>query len=467
MLDKSLFNNDLFALAMRKQAEVLGFCFLAWKLYVILMHFFSLVIALKIVSIAFCVICAAIIYKIGTHLYAQNEAFLLSGLFSVYFLSSDIFIGGQLRAFGASMLIVFLYFFVKEKYIYLPLISLLTFFVYPPIVPMLMIQCFIVLFFLDNKKPRIMRSYVFILAVACLSIGLSAYFGPAGEFIKVIFKSLPVFSQYKYTQGVNYPLNPYNPLSSIWYFIFNINEYTAQYKYFTVAFIILSLFFIAARRRRALLLPRQIWIMLLASGLSFLLLYPFHPTFASRQFVFSIPLLLVFLNSTNLSNVNKIKDKPFVFLLPLALVFILINPRYNATISVRKYSPVYDYIEKLPKGVMIAGDPGSVLLQSVPLFSKRTIFYADEMHDISLLAYSGQELVERKNELMKALYAGSKEALNSFIGKYKIDYFLIEASRYSGRPNRQFLFDLAKKNYEFKIEIDGQEIIVLNTREIK
>ena len=326
-------------------------------------------------------------------------------------------------------LCIFLFFFIKEKFIFLPFFLPLTIFFYPAIFPILAVSCALVAFFFHKKliKLGINKLYISILIFVTI---LSCFVLFKSIFLNPVFKNLSVFQKYKYTQGVNKPINPDNPLHILLYFIFNLNEHSKLYIYFTEFFITASLIIIAFRKKASFRLPRPVWIMLLASALSFLIIYPIHPPSASRQFVFSMPLFLVFFISTNICRMIRYKNFYVILLVPAALVFMILHPILNDIVDYKKYRPAYEYIESLPKNVLIAGYPDSLLVESIPLFSKRNVFFVDEIHDFLLFFYDPKELKERRYCLVKAIYADSLSQVRSFISKYNINYFVVESYLY-------------------------------------
>ena len=491
MYDSSLFSNDPVVKNFRKSISILCPDLLYFGIYSIMMHVFSLPIAIKILPIILCIFATILIYRIGIYLYSQEQAFLLSGVFLIYFLSMDSFYGGQQRSFGALIFCIFVFFFIKENFIFLPFVIILAISFYPTLSVTLAATCILSILFFHNKLAQFKKHNMYIFLLFSTTI-ISFIIGLQSLWFKLALKNLAVIQDYKYSQGADVPINPHNPFHILWYFVLNMNEHTMQYVFFTKSFIILALFFTIFRNKKAFQLPKQIWIMLLASALSFLIIYPIHPTSASRQFVFTIPLFLVFFSTINISNIMKERLNAFFILLPLALLFIILHPIYNATLSTRKYKPIYDYIGNLPKDTMIAGYPSSLLVESLPLFSKRTIFFADKLRDLSLFVYEPQELKRMRKRLIEIIYTDSQDKLDSFISDYKIDYFVIESYLYENsfinllnnsmrqyehkvysvikseqHQNDYLLLRLAQEYYDFKLYQDGNYIYILNSKRIK
>jgi len=470
--DPGLFKDDLLTDNVRHGLGLSKGIYLAWAVYLALLSVLPLAVAIKIVSIMLCTLATALIYKTGMNLYdSRPRAILLAGLFLVFFLSTDIFVGGQLRAFGALLFCAFLYFLTKARYAILPLFCVCAFIIYPPLALTLVYSCILLAVYL-KKKLLALRKYLYILGMSLALILFMYNFSLFALPIKRIVGGSLAFSQYKFTQAVPGPLDPRSPSDIILYFILNLNEYTPQYKYMCAIFIIFSALFLIFKRRAALRLPWQIWLILAASAAGFVSIYPLQPVSASRQLIFTLPLLLVFLVSFNLSDTLGRSARLELLLFPFMLLLLFFNPRYNALLDQRGYKPAYDYIERLPEGVMIAGFPAGVFTQSVPLFAKRQLFFMDETREPLIFFYPERELAARRQELISALYADSKKKVTDFIARHKIDYFLLE-SRYYGKefadaPGAgRLLFDLAGEKADFKLRVGDNEVLLLAAEKIK
>ncbi len=126
-----------------------------------------------------------------------------------------------------------------------------------------------------------------------------------------------------------------------------------------------------------------------------------------------------------------------------------------------------------------------------PYFAKRAIFFADKFRD-HLLTVGAGDVLNRREELIDSLYCDSLSRLNKFISERNIGYFIIETDFYDpefidslkGSPfqykkqqyelikNRRnsdnfILLQLAKARYEFKLEVDGKIIFVVNSKKLQ
>jgi len=152
---------------------------------------------------------------------------------------------------------------------------------------------------------------------------------------------------------------------------------------------------------------------------------------------------------------------------------------------------VYDYVESLPKDVFIAGYPGSRVVDKIPFFSKRTIFFSDYLDDLLYITYGTEGFRKRRQNLILALYADSIEKVKIFIARYKIDYLIIETSYYNKSffdhlkqsvvpydrqtwgliknkvsINNFILLDFVKKYHDFELGGSGGDIFVISAKKI-
>jgi len=488
IFDNTLFRNDPILTALKNRANIISKTreYAHNAIYYLLLYFFSFPLAIKIVSLIFAVLSTILIYRIGVYLYSESHAYLLSGIFIFYFLSMDTFYGGQDKCFGIFTYCVFLLFIIKEKFNFLPLFLPLVIFIYQPLLFVFTTVCLLIPF-LYRKNIRL-KQYVLFLAINIL---ISFFFIFNDSLLNVIMADLPLLRSYKYYHNNNI-VNPFNPLHILLYFVLNFNEHSRLNIYFTNFFIAISLAIVFLKRTKAFYMPKAIWLILLGSFLSFFIIYHFNPVLASRQLVFSLPLFLVFFVSTNIPKIIiKSKIKSAALLLLLIFVFVLLHPIFGELHDYKEYKPVYDYIESLPKDVFIAGYPGSRVMDKIPFFSKRTVFFSDYMDDLLYLAYGAEGFRERRQNLILALYADSIEKVKIFITRYKIDYLIIEVSYYNSslfnylkqsvvpyerqtwglirnkiNINNFFLLDFVKKYHDFELKRAAGDIFIISAKKI-
>jgi hypothetical protein len=252
------------------------------------------------------------------------------------------------------------------------------------------------------------------------------------------------------------------------------------------------LIIIIFKGKKAFSLPKAIWLIFLGSFLSFLIIYPVNPILASRQLVFSLPLFLVFFVSTNISGIIiKSKIKSAALLSFLISAFVLLHPVFGEVHDYKEYKPGYDYVESLPKDVLIAGYPGSRVVDKIPFFSKRTIFFSDYLDDLLYITYGTEGFRKRRQSLISALYSDSLEEIRFFIAEYKIGYLVIEAAYYNNtffdhlkhsiepydrqtwniirtkiKVKNFMLLDLAEEYCDFKLKGTAGDIFIINSNKL-
>jgi hypothetical protein len=490
ILDSTLMNRDVIVPSYREIFHFFNLDIIVWGPYLLLMRVVALPVAIKLISIFLGIASTITVYVTGRYMYSPKCAIIPAFLYMVFFFSTDIFIGGQLRAFGAFIFTIFLLCFIKKKYKALPIVTMLMTVCYPNISVTLAIICIAVFFFWDEKFSR-KKGYLILVIISMAMIlsiitGFNSIFGVIGSASKSAVDNLSVFSSYKYSQGTDFVMSVSNMKHVLQHFVLNENEYTLQYVYLLRLFLVISLIFLIIRRKSCLILANQIWIMLLASIAGFLVVFFIHPITASRQLVFSLPVFLVFFIA---ENICAFKKRSIIFILlafPLIVYLFFGHSYYNASLSQKHYKPFYDYCSVLERDVIIAGFPSSLLVSSVPMYTKRPVFYMDETRDVSLTVLTCDQLKERKNHLLNALYARSVSDILYFTNKYDIDYFLIESRFYEKAfledaanhidlsntqinghikfSNRHFgsaLLDIAKRKYDFVLKLGNNDIYFL------
>lgn len=484
--DATLLKSDLLTGSIKSNWHILECANLLSAIHLFLMNFFSLAIVTKIVSILQCFVFGILAYKIGDFFYSKMQTIFLMLISLIYFLTMDSFYGGQGRGFGICFLCVFLLLLIKKRFFLLPIALPFVFFFYPPIIPMLFIICLLVLvFFRDTFSDlHAFRRYTCILTISMMLI---VYFILNSYFMQHVLANIRFFQSYKFTQVGNSSGN-LNILQIALYYILNIKEHSILYTHATLFMVIVCIALVFRNPKSVLLVPRVFWVMLWASILAFMILYPINPTIASRQTVFSVPFFIVIFFALNIIDICKNNQKYLLrVLIPFLITFIILHPKYNDVRNFREFEQVYMYMDSLTKDILIAGYPRSRLIRTIPFFSRRAVFYTDKYRDMLLGFYSQEEVEMRRRELIEAVYADSFEKVKTFIEKYKITHFVIEAYLYGDRfidslrnsrypEDRQTyafikgrekqddfcLFKFAKVNYDSKPKTTMGEVFIID-----
>ena len=488
--DPSLFPQDPFLLQAKNSFLPLTTCCGFIDLYLLFMHLFPqipFILIIKIIAIILTLVSAILIYKLGTHLYSTQNGLILSALFTIYFLSMDSFYGGEGRGLGVVIFCLFLLLFCKKKFIYLPLLIPLALFCYPYLAITLTISVILIIPLYLKKLD--LKKYLISLSFSCL-LFLLLLLQIKNSLSPQVLDHVPAFGNYKYSQALATPINPKNILHILFYFILNLNEHSLLYRYLTIGFLFLSAGFIIFRYKKAFSIPDELYVILISSFLGFFILYPFNLFGAGRQLVFTIPLVLIFFIAGNFFQVIKKKfSLVFGTLIPI-LFFIGAHPFLNNLSDYKKYTPIYNYLKKLPPAVNLAGMPQkSDLISTIPLYTKRSIFFSDNLYPMWLLLSQDPLLLQEKRfELLKVLYTNSFPQIKSFITRYQLNYFIIEEYFYSPeflknlKPSpfkeerelyqliknskNPLLLSLAKENSEFQTTIKDHHVWVLDSQKI-
>ncbi len=452
--DEGLFATDVLAQRFNDSALVAtrGFSFFAvyhWILPVV-----PLSVAVKLLSAVLFLFSAALVYAFGRQFFPRDQALILAGLFVIYFLSMDTFFGGSGRSFAAPFFFAFLLALERRRFLYLPPLLLLTSFFYAALCFSLATAAVLtIVFYRKEFASTRERALYILLTAAVICVCLLPFPGPLDPFYLMVNRDF--VQAYKFFERVSLPSCALYPVNFFLDFVLNFNEHSALYRLVTAALIVLSLWILIRGGRGGRWLPRSLGVLMFASFLSFAAIFPFHATSASRQLVFSLPFLLIFFTTAHLLRAAGARLRPTFVLLPMACFFMIAHPFFNDVCSFRQYAPVYDYVEQLPKGAVLAGYPGSRLATSVPFFAKRQVFYCDEFRDQLFLFLHHRKLQEQRARLVEALYTDSVRSLQDFVRTTGVDYFIVESRyydlslisrlRHSVSPYDQWTYDYLKK----------------------
>lgn len=460
--------------------------------YKLLLNIFSLSIAIKFVSILLCLASTLVVYRWVLTTCSASYAIFLSGIFLIYFLSMDSFFSGIGRGFGAFLYVFFLFFISKEKFLLSFVCLLCCTLFYPAILPGVFITYLLAIFFVKHPNSRL-DWYWCHLAVLLAVIVIGSILLIHSDSWCNILMNLKDLQTYKLYQGRSSPVQMSDPVGVILYFIFNLYEHSALYRYLTIFFslVAISLVLVVKGWWR---LPRIVWLMFAGACISFFLILPFHPTTASRQFVFTMPLFLLFLIGHNLYKLLQYKQsRPEMCLLLIMPLFLAAHVILNDINSFRLYQPVYDYFEKLPKDVLVAGPTKSKLIRTLPFFTKRPVYFSEKMRDSWRIFFSLEFVRERRKSVIDAMYADSLDVVRNFIKRSHVNYFIVESQYYDydravkndlfvtgnsdeasvyGYLERRLheknfaLFKFAQEHFDFKYEVPGNTIYVVSASSI-
>lgn len=363
-------------------------------------------LGLKALAALGCAAAALMVRRLAEASPARAAAGTAAALFAVLFLSMDTFFGAP-RIYGALTVIGFAWAAEKRRFLLLPALTALGFAVYPSSAAGLGLASALAPFFFreDFAARRLLPRYLGALAAgaaACLLLlWLSALVRNASPEVS----HLESFESAKYHQMVSAPLDPGHPVDAVANFVLNLNEHGRQYAVFAALLALLYGLGALALPRRPALLPRSLPLLLAGCVAAFAALYPLHPVSASRQLVFAVPLLLVFLAAEGLHVIFGARLRAAGVAAVFGLLFAGLHPFYNEILTMRRYAGAYAFLAGTPKDAVAAGYPESHLAITVPVFAARQAFMSGETADQELLfVHTPQEYAERRAALLGALY---------------------------------------------------------------
>lgn len=428
-----------------------------------LLNFMSVGAALKFVSVLLCSFSAFFVYRTGQGLYKDdNKAFFLATAFLVCFLSMDSYYYGQNRTFGAFFFVFLVYALYTGRYLAVPPLIYLFYIFYPYLaLPAGLVSAW-VLFRLESGGRR--AKYLLLL-LAC--IGLAAMTDirlAAGINQTAAFQ--PKFSGFSGEETL-----PGNPLHGLLYFFANLNEHSKLYAGVVVLFLLAPA---AAFFRRGTgtfsALGQRAFAPLSMFFLSFAVLYPVSPLFASREVVFAFPFALTLLFADNVFFLLDGKRLPAAAAL-LALLFAAGHPWLNDIQDFRAYSGVYARISGMPKDIVLAGAPDSALAAGVPFYAGRALVYNDNNLGILAMTAPGLDQAALRRELAEAMCSWDPTAAPVFAGEKGVDFFLVESRSYGPygvcKTGKAALYEAAVSgNNVFHLYADGNEVFLVDTRKL-
>jgi len=408
---------------------------------------------LKALSVLACAASALMIRRLALASRAGPAAFAAALLFTVVFLSMDTFFGVP-RVYGGLLFIGFALIMEEKRFLWLPALVALCFVFYPAASVGLAISSALVPFFYraEFSSRRLFPRYLAALAAgAALSLlvfshsGMTAAVSPGGG-------KVAAFQSAKLYQMVAVPVDPAAPADVAAYFVLNINEHGRLYTIFIALLaLVCAAGFIVSPGRPAML-PRSVPVLLAGCALAFLLLYRIHPVSASRQLIFIVPLLLVFLSAEGLLRIFGDRFRPAAAAAVCGALFAGLHPWFNQTVSMRRYAGVYQFLAKQPGGAPIAGYPESDLVLTVPVYARKSVLLSAETADQELMFVTGPEdYARRRRAILEALYCARPGAGKALASSYAAGWLIFEKKYYTA----EFLSEAANSEFPRYAELAG------------
>ncbi len=362
----------------------------------------------------------------------------------------DEIITGTSRAFLYPLFLAFIYYLLKKSFIACMISVALQAVFYPPLALVEAGTLLVRLMRWENGKPQLSRQrspYLFALTGAGLAIALILVFFPDlstfGPMVTAAqMQAMPEF-------GANGRLGYFDQdFWQTW-----ISGDSAILPRFVPPIILLSVLFPAFRRRSPLshLVSKEITLLrdlLYASLCLFLLAHILLPRlyFPSRFTGASFWFVMVILAGIGITlgleklrvrllqqNLNDVKVKGSIALIILFILTNLLIP-FFPSIFLKGQSQIiggapklYQFFAQQPKDILIASLAEET--DNIPAFSKRSILVSKEYALPFHLGYYNQ-IRQRAIDLINAQYSPSLPALQDFIRKYNIDFFLVDRNAF-------------------------------------
>lgn len=387
---------------------------------------------LKALAALACAAAALMVRRLALASPARPAADAAAVLFAALFLSMDTFYGAP-RLYGALTVIGFAWAAEARRFFLLPALTALAFAVYPSAAAGLGAASALAPFFFGDEfaRRKLWPGYLRALAAgaaACVLVfSLSALMNNASP----EKGRMQAFESAKLYQMVPAVLDPSDPADAAANFVLNFNEHGRLYAIFMTLLALTYALGVLALPRRPAMLPRSLLLLLAGCGAAFLALYPLHPVSASRQLVFVVPLLFVFLGAEGLSVIFEDRLRPGAAALACGALFAVLHPFYNEILSMRHYAAAYEFLSASPRGSVAAGYPESHLVFTVPVFARRRVLLSAETADQEMLFIrTPEEYAARRRALLEALYCvpGAAARLAS---EHEADWLLAEKAYYS------------------------------------
>lgn len=417
--DSDLFKNDILA---DHALAGIGSTKAVQLLYSTLDKFIEFILITKILPIILFLVSLIFFYLTSKQLFKKETAFISSVLFTLFSWSLQLFSGGLSRAFLLPLLIIFLYFFLKDKDIPTFITILVSSFLYPPST-LIMLLTYSLTFVNKNLIQNIKSKkfiYLLITALICVLI-IQNISVPKNKEIGSFYSFKEVIKMEEFQVGGKIPV-----LNGIFSIIkpYNTGIKTSLTKNPIAILILLSIISIFVRTNNNLNKKLKIFAIsgLILYFLSFILLFKIY---IPIRYLLPVYLVLIFFISNRINKFNFNLKKLILISLLLFLIFI---PHLRRDLTICWDKDIYNFISTLPKDSLIVGYPKD--LDCIPLFSKRSVLINDELN-IPFAKNYYEKIKLRLIDLFIAYYSDNEQDIINLCKKYNITHILVNKERFS------------------------------------
>lgn len=430
LVDDSLFPDDLFG---RYELEFLGEHINASKWYyvfsfnwfygvlLICNRFVDLLLLLKISNFLGFLLCIRVLHKIFSTRLNIN---LFMILFSMLFLSMDVFQGGLHRVWGFLVFLLFLHSYIENKRWRSFLFIILQGMVYPQVLPV-QFAMFLVQHRIDHKPiSHYLKSYLSVIILGFLLLIAYIY---GGSYQSQVFKFPEArlnFSNYKtIIEGVN-------PVEIVVQYILNAEDHSRLYLYLISSLTLITLagykrlkpIFFTDRVLIGFLISSAIWLAFTALLGAFMNELTFFLHIGAKPIKWTGPLCLVYFTALIF---NRWCTHSFRLILVFCGIFAGYMMVFKAdTIDFSPYRNVLNEIRNVPKESVILGDPA--FCDVVPIYCKRQVYSMYIWDEVASSHKFYMEINRRKNELNQLKLMVGKKQFVEWCKNEGITHFVLD-----------------------------------------
>ena len=414
--------------------------------YIFIDSITNFILISKLVGIFAFILSIIYIYKLGIFIKNKKFGLILTFLFALNPWILRPFSSGLSKAFGFPLLIIFMYYLIKKSSIKLSLALILSALLYPPVflINVLIFGLSLLNFklnkLINNIKQNLFVIFFIILSFSFIIIPLQFYNFGLNE--RYSFEELVLFPElYEggssndniFKKPIPFTTNLKSTIGTI-IEIFNPGISRPIYASPLFILFLLSLILTITYREKILKLPKEIYLIPIASiilqVLAFILLFRLH--LPSRYVRFSLPIFLIIILAHGIYFLSL--DKRYKIILKLLFLF-LITFYLSQLITTPEWDPalcndikLYDFIERLPTNVIIAGYPDD--MGCIGLFGKKDPFVLGIIDEPFHKDF--YEIIKKRNiDFFTAYFSDSKQSVLEFCKSNNVSHIIVNNNHFT------------------------------------
>lgn len=379
-----------------------------------------IIILTKIFSIFISLIFSLILFQIGKKMKNKEVGLLMSFLGLFYFWLTDIFYGANQRAFALIIISLFLYsLFVNRNRILLPILVVSSF-VYPPVLLIILLNLLINHW--KNKKSKIRPRIILLLTLILLFIAIFYHYNISSIVSMDQALEMPEFSSKGRVKVFNE-----NFLNTIGSQSIGISINPALI-YLTCLNILL--FLIIRKRFR---INEKIILFVFSGIILYVLAFVFFLKlyFPSRYIIYTLPLSLILIFCLNIDTVIK-RRKSFIYIILLIatlIFFFKFFPQHY--LEKCPNDELYRFIDSTHKDSFIVGYPRTIdCIHRFSDITTKNFLFSYEFSPIFYPEYYSQ-FKKSQNDFFKIYYSDKQEEIEGYCSKYNISIIIVEEELFS------------------------------------